>query len=43
MSIVIWACFVCDAAHLQSLASFPGMVAGVGVGSVDVDETVVVV
>jgi hypothetical protein len=35
--------FVCDAAHLQSRVSFPGVVAGIGVGSVGVDETVVVV
>jgi hypothetical protein len=43
MSIIIWACFVCNAAHLQSQVSFLGVVAGMGVGSLGVDETVVVV
>jgi hypothetical protein len=41
MSIVIWAHFLCDVAHLQSWVSFAGMVVGVGVRAVGVDKVVV--
>jgi hypothetical protein len=40
---VIWACFVCDVAPLQSQVLFSSMVAGMGVGAVGVDEVVAVV
>jgi hypothetical protein len=40
---VVWACFVCNVAPLQSRVSFSGVVAGVGVGAVGVDEAAVVV
>jgi hypothetical protein len=42
MLIVIWACFVCDVACLQSQVLFAGVVVGMGVRAVGVDKAVVV-